>query len=115
LLRESFREGDRVRKRTIANLSKWPEKKDRALQAILRDEIPDSTSRKEESSQEREQDIGTRYSLVEEHLNEKQRRLFAATEAKVWGEGGISLVARATVSVFAIYDGSIFTINDGCL
>jgi hypothetical protein len=36
LLRESFREGDVVRKRTIANLSDWPPGKIEALRAVLR-------------------------------------------------------------------------------
>lgn len=36
LLRESFREGKTVRKRTIANLSDWPEAKIEALRAVLR-------------------------------------------------------------------------------
>jgi transposase len=36
LLRESFREGKSVRKRTIANLSDWPEAKIEALRAVLR-------------------------------------------------------------------------------
>jgi DDE family transposase len=36
LLRESFREGKRVRKRTIANLSDWPRAKIDALRAVLK-------------------------------------------------------------------------------
>jgi len=36
LLRESFREGSQVRKRTIANLTDWPETKIEALRAVLR-------------------------------------------------------------------------------
>ena len=36
LLRESFREGKTVRKRTIANLTEWPEEKIEALRAVLR-------------------------------------------------------------------------------
>jgi hypothetical protein len=35
LLRESFREGQRVRKRTLANLTQWPEAKVEALRAVL--------------------------------------------------------------------------------
>jgi len=35
LLRESFREGQRVRKRTIANLTDWPPAKIEALRAVL--------------------------------------------------------------------------------
>ena len=35
LLRESFREGKRVRKRTIANLTDWPAAKIEALRAVL--------------------------------------------------------------------------------
>jgi hypothetical protein len=36
LLRESFRDGDRVKNRTLANLSKWPREKVEALRAVLR-------------------------------------------------------------------------------
>jgi transposase len=36
LLRESFRDGDRVRKRTLANLSHWPPDRIEALRAALR-------------------------------------------------------------------------------
>jgi Transposase DDE domain len=36
LLRESFREGGRVRNRTLANLSRWPSAKIEALRAVLR-------------------------------------------------------------------------------
>ena len=38
LLRESFRDGDRIRKRTLANLSHWPAAKIEALRRVLRDE-----------------------------------------------------------------------------
>jgi len=38
LLRESFREGGKVRKRTIANLTDWPEHVVEGLQALLRGE-----------------------------------------------------------------------------
>ena len=36
LLRESYREGDKVKKRTLANLSDWPAPKVDALKAVLR-------------------------------------------------------------------------------
>jgi transposase len=36
LLRESYREGDKVKKRTLANLSDWPVHKVEALKAVLR-------------------------------------------------------------------------------
>src|ERR1700746_1966956 len=36
LLRESFREGGRVKNRTLANLSHWPGEKIAALRAVLR-------------------------------------------------------------------------------
>src|SRR5262245_7005817 len=36
LLRESYREGDKVKKRTLANLSDWPAHKIEALKAVLR-------------------------------------------------------------------------------
>lgn len=38
LLRESYRDGDKVKKRTLANLSHWPESKIEALRRVLRDE-----------------------------------------------------------------------------
>ena len=36
LLRESYRDGDKVKNRTLANLSKWPPEKVAALRAVLR-------------------------------------------------------------------------------
>jgi hypothetical protein len=38
LLRESFREDDKIKKRTLANLSDWPAAKIEALRRVLRDE-----------------------------------------------------------------------------
>jgi len=38
LLRESYRDGDKVKKRTLANLSDWSEDKIEALRRVLRDE-----------------------------------------------------------------------------
>ena len=38
LLRESFRDGDKVKTRTLANLSRWPEAKIEALRRVLRGE-----------------------------------------------------------------------------
>ena len=38
LLRESYRDGNKVRKRTVANLGDWPEAKIEALRRVLRDE-----------------------------------------------------------------------------
>jgi hypothetical protein len=38
LLRESYRDGDKVKKRTLANLSDWPQAKIEALRRVLRDE-----------------------------------------------------------------------------
>ncbi len=35
LLRESFREDGKVKNRTLANLSRWPEQKVEALSAVL--------------------------------------------------------------------------------
>lgn len=35
LLRESFREGGKMKNRTLANLSRWPDDKVAALQAVL--------------------------------------------------------------------------------
>jgi hypothetical protein len=39
LLRESFRVGDAVKSRTLANLSHWPDAKIEALRAVLKDEL----------------------------------------------------------------------------
>src|ERR1700719_2008555 len=38
LLRESYREGDKFKRRTLANLSDWPAAKIEALRRVLRDE-----------------------------------------------------------------------------
>jgi len=38
LLRESSRDGDKIKKRTLANLSDWPEARVEALRRVLRDE-----------------------------------------------------------------------------
>ena len=38
LLRESYREGDKIKKRTLANLSDWPAAKIEALRRVLRNE-----------------------------------------------------------------------------
>jgi len=38
LLRESYRAGDKVKSRTLANLSRWPEAKIQALSRLLKDE-----------------------------------------------------------------------------
>ena len=40
LLRESFREDGKVKKRTLANLSHWPKQKIEALRAVLRQRTP---------------------------------------------------------------------------
>jgi hypothetical protein len=45
---------------------------------------------------ESERSVGARYAAIAPHLNERQRRLWGAAEARVLGRGGISLVARAT-------------------
>ena len=39
--------------------------------------------------------IGERFRLMASQLNERQRRRFAATEARIFGRGGIAAVARA--------------------
>jgi hypothetical protein len=44
LLRESFREGSRTRKRTIANISDWPEDKIEALRHVLKGGRVDGTN-----------------------------------------------------------------------
>jgi transposase len=53
-----------------------------------------------------EDEIRTRFDLLEPVLNERQRRLWAAVESKAVGRGGISVVSRATgISRRTIYDG----------
>jgi transposase len=44
----------------------------------------------------REEVVGQKYQMLKSELNERQRRLWAASEAKSMGYGGISAVARAT-------------------
>jgi hypothetical protein len=39
LLRESYRAGDKFKRRTLANLSNWPAAKIEALRRVLRDEV----------------------------------------------------------------------------
>jgi len=38
LLRESYRDGNKIRKRTLANLSSWPAAKIEALRRVLRND-----------------------------------------------------------------------------
>lgn len=45
LLRESFRDGRTVRKRTLTNLSKWPPEKIEALRAVLQNRNPGGLSK----------------------------------------------------------------------
>src|SRR6202047_2082249 len=45
LLRESYREGDKFKRRTLANLSDWPAAKIEALRRVLRDEAVVPTDR----------------------------------------------------------------------
>ena len=40
--------------------------------------------------------IAEKYGLIKPYLNEKARRIWAATEAQAIGRGGVSEVARAT-------------------
>ena len=42
LLRESFRDGDKIRKRTLANLSHWSDARIEQLRRVLRDEPPEA-------------------------------------------------------------------------
>jgi Transposase DDE domain len=45
LLRESYREGDKIKKRTLANISDWPAAKIEALRRVLRNEDEASAGR----------------------------------------------------------------------
>src|ERR671929_1558605 len=47
LLRESFRDGDKVRTRTLANLSHWPDEKVEALRRVLKGEAVAAAERVE--------------------------------------------------------------------
>src|SRR5580693_9392981 len=50
--------------------------------------------------------IGQRFEGLASTLDERQRRLWAAIEAKAWGYGGVSLVSRSTgISRRAIHVG----------
>ena len=40
--------------------------------------------------------VGRRWEVMHKALNERQRRLLVAVEAKVLGRGGVTAVARAT-------------------
>ena len=40
--------------------------------------------------------IKSRFELIKNHLDEKAKRLFCATEAKILGRGGIKKVHQAT-------------------
>ena len=40
--------------------------------------------------------IKKRYDLISRHLSEQARRLFVATEAKAFGQGGVSIVSEIT-------------------
>ena len=106
LLREYHRKDGRVMKRTLANLSHWPKDKIEALRAVLRgDSLPVADALKV-SKTEREQGIRQRFKLLENHLDERARRLLAAAEAEAFGRGGITAAARATgLSRTTITDG----------
>jgi hypothetical protein len=55
---------------------------------------------------ETEASLSSRFAAISPHLNERQRRLWAASEARDLGRGGIVLVSRATgVSRPTIYKG----------
>ena len=51
LLRESYRDGDKIRKRTLANLSDWPGAKIEALRRVLRGDAVASVGREALSMQ----------------------------------------------------------------
>jgi transposase len=40
--------------------------------------------------------LGKKYNLVSSHLSEKTRRIWAATEAKIFGYGGVTMLSIAT-------------------
>ncbi|MGA2379215.1 MAG: ISAzo13 family transposase, partial [Spirochaetia bacterium] len=56
--------------------------------------------------EERERVLRTKLTEVLPFLNEKQRRVLAASEAKSFGRGGVQTVARITgISRQTIYNG----------
>ena len=42
------------------------------------------------------QEVNEKYEWISEHLNEKSRRIWAATEANSIGWGGITIISKAT-------------------
>jgi hypothetical protein len=64
------------------------------------------TENNKQKQQTRIQIIETKYQIIEPHLNEKTRRLWAAAEASSLGYGGVSTVAAAThIARSTIHDG----------
>ena len=53
-----------------------------------------------------ESKIAERFAGLGAELNERQRRLWAATEARSFGRGGIAAVVRATVTPVALIGSS---------
>jgi transposase len=96
LLRESYREGGISKKRTLANLSGWPQEKIFALQAVLRGDAIAPKSAAAISRTDLEHGIRLRFKRLNERLNERDRRLLAAAEAEAFGRGGVSAVSRMT-------------------
>jgi AcrR family transcriptional regulator len=53
-----------------------------------------------------EAEIAEKYELIKPYLNERTRRIWAATEALAIGRGGVSQVSRATgLSRTTVYEG----------
>ena len=96
LLRERYRKEGRVLKRTIANLSGWSKDRIEALRTVLRGDPLPLADAQQVSRAELEQGIRQRFQRLENHLDERVRRLFAAAEAEVFGRGGVTAAARAT-------------------
>jgi hypothetical protein len=50
--------------------------------------------------------ITEKYRVLQKHMDERTRRIWAATEARTIGRGGISIVSRATgLAGTVIYSG----------
>ena len=96
LLREYCRKDGRVLRRTLANLSGWSKDRIEALRTVLRGDPLSVEDAQKVSIAELEQGIRQRFQLLEKHLDERTRRLFAAAEAEAVGRGGVSAAARAT-------------------
>lgn len=57
--------------------------------------------------------IRERYQIIRNHLTERGRRLWAATEAKAIGRGGQTVVNQATNLSFTTIKKGLIDLNEG--